>query len=80
MESKKRRRKNLLYFPLGTVGRDMVYSMINYLLMRPFITKMSSALIVALMFASYLLFGVTGYTNQISDLEQQCAQGLITEE
>ena len=48
--------------------------------LRPFITKMSSALIVALTSASYLLFGVTGYTNQISDLEQQCAQGLITEE
>lgn len=48
--------------------------------LRPFITKMSSALIVALTSATYLIFGVTGYTNQISDLEQQCAQGLITEE
>ena len=33
MEKKERTRKNLLYFPLGTVGRDMVYSLINsYLL------------------------------------------------
>ena len=33
MENKKRTKKNLLYFPLGTVGRDMVYSLINsYLL------------------------------------------------
>lgn len=48
--------------------------------LRPFITKMSSALIVALTSATYLLLGLTDYTNQISDLEQQCAQGLITEE
>jgi len=48
--------------------------------LRPFITKMSSAIIVALTTAIYLLFGVTGYTNQISDLEQQCAQGLLSEE
>ncbi len=48
--------------------------------LRPFITKMSSALIVALTSATYLLFGVTGYTNAISELEQQCAQGLISEE
>lgn len=47
--------------------------------LRPFITKMSSALIVALTSATYLVFGVTGYTNRISDLEQQCAQGLLTE-
>ncbi len=46
---------------------------------RPFITKMGSALIVALTSASYIIFGVTNYTNQISDLEQQCSQGLITE-
>ena len=48
--------------------------------LRPFITKMSSALIVALTSATYLIFGVTEYTNTISDLEQQCAQGLISEE
>lgn len=48
--------------------------------LRPFITKMSSALIVAATSATYLLFGVTGYTNRISDLEQQCAQGLLSEQ
>lgn len=48
--------------------------------LRPFITKMGSALIVAATSATYLIFGVTGYTNQISDLEQQCAQGLLSEE
>lgn len=46
---------------------------------RPFITKLGSALIVALTSISYIVFGVTEYTNQISDLEQQCTQGLITE-
>ena len=35
---------------------------------------------MALTSAIYLIFGVTGYTNEISGLEQQCAQGLITEE
>lgn len=48
--------------------------------LRPFITKMASALIVAITSATYLIFGVTSYTNQISGLEQQCAQGLISEE
>jgi len=48
--------------------------------MRPFITKMSSALIVLITNASYLIFGVTKYTNQISDLENQCSMGAITEE
>ena len=48
--------------------------------LRPFITKMASALIVAITSITYLIFGVTDYTNQISDLEQQCAQGLIAEE
>ncbi len=48
--------------------------------LRPFITKMSSALIVAITSVIYLIFGVTGYTNRISDLEQRSAQGLISEE
>jgi len=48
--------------------------------LRPFITKLSSALIVAATSAAYLIFGVTGYTNRISDLEQQCAQGLLSEQ
>ncbi len=48
--------------------------------LRPFITKMASALIVALTSVTYLIFGVTDYTNRISELEQQCAQSLISEE
>lgn len=47
--------------------------------LRPFITKLGGALIVAITSATYLIFGVTNYTNRISDLEQQCNQGLISE-
>ena len=47
--------------------------------LRPFLTKLASALIVLITNASYIIFGVTGYTNQISDLENQCARNLITE-
>ena len=47
--------------------------------LRPFITKLASALTAVLTSATYLLFDVTSYTNQISSLEQQCTQGLITE-
>lgn len=61
-------------YKFGTRDEGIITSL------RPFITKMSSALIVAATSATYLIFGVTGYTNQISDLEQQCAQGLISEE
>ncbi len=46
---------------------------------RPFMTKMGSALIVVLTTVSYLIFGVTDYTNRISDLESAAASGLITE-
>ena len=61
-------------YKFGTRDEGIITSL------RPFITKMSSALIVALTSATYLLFGVTEYTNTISDLEQQCAQGIISEE
>ena len=47
--------------------------------LRPFLTKMASAVIAAIVALSYMIFGVTGFTNQISDLEQQASQGLITE-
>ena len=47
--------------------------------LRPFLTKLASALIVLITNASYIIFGVTGYTNQISDLENQCARNLISE-
>ena len=48
--------------------------------LRPFLTKLSSALTVLITNASYIIFGVTAYTNQISDLENQCARGLIAEQ
>lgn len=46
---------------------------------RPFFTKMSSALIVVITSVSYMLFGVTGITNRISDFESAAASGTITE-
>lgn len=47
--------------------------------LRPFTTKLASALTVAITSASYLIFGVTGFTNKISALEQSCSLGAITE-
>lgn len=46
---------------------------------RPLITKMSSALVVMMTTATYMIFGVTNYTNQISDLESAAAAGTITD-
>ena len=46
---------------------------------RPFFTKMGSALVVVITSVSYMVFGVTNYTNQISDLESAAAGGLISE-
>ena len=46
---------------------------------RPFFTKMGSALVVVITSVSYMAFGVTNYTNQISDLESAAASNLITE-
>ena len=46
---------------------------------RPFFTKMGSALVVIITSATYILSGVTSYTNQISDLESAAASNLITE-
>ena len=37
---------------------------------RPFVTKLGSALIVVITTVSYLIFNVKDYTNQISELEQ----------
>ena len=48
--------------------------------LRPFLTKMSSALTVLITNAAYIIFGVTAYTNQISDFENQCARGLMAEQ
>ena len=46
---------------------------------RPFVTKMSSAVIVVITTVSYILSGVTDITNQISDLESAAAMGAIAE-
>ena len=48
--------------------------------LRPFLTKVGSALVVAVTSASYLLFKVTRVTNAISETETLAAQGSITEE
>lgn len=47
---------------------------------RPFITKLASAVCVAIVNLTYVLFGVMRYTNQISDLESQANLGALTEE
>ena len=47
--------------------------------MRPFLTKLGSAMVVAVTSLSYIVFGVTDYTNQISALEKAASTGLITE-
>lgn len=47
--------------------------------LRPFITKLSSAIIVGITSLIYIFSGCTLYTNQISDLESQASRGLITE-
>lgn len=47
--------------------------------LRPFITKLASALIILITNISYIILGVTDYTNRISDFENQCARNLITE-
>ena len=46
---------------------------------RPFFTKMGGALCVLLTTVSYLIFGVTDYTNQISALEQAANMGTLSE-
>ena len=46
---------------------------------RPFLTKMGSALVVVITSVTYVIFGVTNYTNQISDFESAAASNLITE-
>ena len=46
---------------------------------RPFFTKLGSAMVVVITSVSYMVFGITNYTNQISDLESAAASGLISE-
>ena len=44
---------------------------------RPFITKLASALVVVVTSVTYMIVNATNFTNQISSLEQQANQGLI---
>lgn len=128
----KQEKKNLIFFPFGTFGRDTIYTLFtNFVLLyvlfthrltaaqlmamlgmnayyvimmisiintveyneyrngtrdeaivasiRPFFTKFGSALCILLTSGSYLLLGVTDYTNEISSYEQAANMGSITE-
>lgn len=46
---------------------------------RPFLTKLASALTVVIATGSYMVFGVTDYSNQISELERAASAGAISE-
>ena len=48
--------------------------------LRPFVTKMSSALTVIITYVSYMLFNVTSYTDKISEYENAAAAGTISSE
>ena len=48
--------------------------------LRPFLTKMASALTVAIANITYIVFGIIRYTNGIADLEQAANIGTITAE
>ena len=47
--------------------------------MRPLLTKMGSAIVVALTSLTYLIFQVTAKTNEIADFEQKAQLGTITD-
>lgn len=47
--------------------------------LRPFLTKLASALTVVIASATYMLAGVTKYTNEISGFENAAAAGQISE-
>ncbi len=47
--------------------------------LRPFITKLASALNVAIAYLAYVIFGILHYTNGIADLETKANENLITE-
>ena len=47
--------------------------------LRPFLSKLSSALIVLITSGCYMLFGITEFTNQISYFENQASKGRISE-
>lgn len=47
--------------------------------LRPFITKLASAIYAAIATGTFLVCGVINYTNEISDLERAASAGEITE-
>lgn len=47
--------------------------------LRPFLTKLASALTVVITTVTYLIFRVTSYSNQISELENKAAAGDIAD-
>ncbi len=47
--------------------------------LRPFLTKLGSALVAIITYVSYIVFGVLNYTNDISSLEQMTSMGEISE-
>ena len=61
-------------FKHGTRDEGIVSSL------RPFLTKMASALTVAIANITYIVFGIIHYTNGIADLEQAANIGTITAE
>ena len=60
-------------FKHGTRDEGIVSSL------RPFLTKLASALTVVIATVTYLVCGVTKYTNQISSLENAAAAGSISD-
>ena len=48
--------------------------------LRPFLTKLASALTVAIANGTYIIFNIIHYTNGIADLEQAASAGEITAE
>jgi len=47
--------------------------------LRPFLTKLASALTVAVATITYITFGIIDYTNGIADLEQAASAGQLTD-
>lgn len=60
-------------FKHGTRDEGIISSL------RPFITKLASAITVAIASGSYIIFGITNFTNSISDFENAATRGAITE-
>ena len=47
--------------------------------LRPFITKVGSAITAIIVSATYMIFRITSFTNRVSELENLAAAGTITE-